>query len=50
MASQAFVPETPTLAPIGPERLDRITRQLAEIAETYDRSAEFPVPISSLRS
>ncbi|KEQ51958.1 acyl-CoA dehydrogenase family protein [Sphingobium chlorophenolicum] len=42
MASQAFVPETPSFAPIGPELLDRITRQLAETAESYDRSAEFP--------
>lgn len=30
------------LPPIGTDLLDRITRQLAETAEHYDRSAEFP--------
>ncbi|UZW57757.1 acyl-CoA/acyl-ACP dehydrogenase [Sphingobium sp. JS3065] len=42
MASQAIVPETPSFAPIGSELLDRITRQLGETAESYDRSGEFP--------
>ncbi|WP_242126282.1 acyl-CoA dehydrogenase family protein [Sphingobium sp. Sx8-8] len=44
MASQAVAPEafpsSPT--PIGPDLLDRITRTLAETAEHYDRTAEFP--------
>ncbi|BAI98799.1 acyl-CoA dehydrogenase [Sphingobium sp. TA15] len=42
MASHAFAVETPSREPIGPELLDRITRKLAETAEAYDRSAEFP--------
>ncbi len=42
MASQALAPEAPLPVPIGADHLDRITRQLAETAESYDRSAEFP--------
>lgn len=44
MASQLVAPEaspSPHL-PIGSDLLDRITRTLAETAEHYDRSAEFP--------
>ncbi len=35
-------PGTATPKPLGNDRLDRITWQLAETAEHYDRSAEFP--------
>ncbi|HUD91813.1 acyl-CoA dehydrogenase family protein [Sphingobium sp.] len=45
MASQALVPENErdrSLPPISAEQLDRLTKRLAETAEDYDRSAEFP--------
>lgn len=42
MASQALASEPLSPAPIRADHLDRITRQLAETAEQYDRSAEFP--------
>jgi len=44
MATQA-IPREDSPAPIAPisvEQLDRLTRQLAETAEHYDRSGEFP--------
>lgn len=44
MATQPIFREhsAPSQSPLSNERLDRITRQLAETAEHYDRSAEFP--------
>ena len=42
MASQAVAANAFPLPPLSVDLLDRITRSLAETAEDYDRSAEFP--------
>ena len=42
MASQAVAANAFPLPPLSADLLDRITRSLAETAEDYDRSAEFP--------
>lgn len=45
MASQAVARDDASLPhhpPIGADQLDRLTRRLAETAEQYDRSGEFP--------
>lgn len=44
MASQALATDAfpPSAPPIGSDLLERVTRQLTETAEVYDRSAEFP--------
>ena len=42
MASQAIATDAFPLPPLNADLLDRITRTLAETAEDYDRSAQFP--------
>ena len=43
MASQPILLDTPSSAtPVSADLLDRVTRQLATTAESYDRSGEFP--------
>lgn len=45
MATQAIQQDDAQIQPTGPlsaDQLDRLTRRLAEKAEHYDRSGEFP--------